>query len=126
MKRDWLPWPLIPVVAVAALPLVGSMASWVTLSIAGLAMGLMIFVMASGLTLTFGKAPQINVFATESERPMDPAGLVPTIEPAHRLLLSPVSFTCDVRKIPSQAELCAVCDSVSDPEQVRAMLVEKF
>ena len=52
MKRDWLPLLLIPVLAAVALPLTGSPSSWVTLTVAGLAMGLMIFVMASGLTLT--------------------------------------------------------------------------
>ena len=60
MKRDWLPLLLIPVLAVAALPLVGSPSSWVTLTVAGLAMGLMIFVMASGLTLTFGLMDVLN------------------------------------------------------------------
>ena len=60
MKRDWLPLLLIPLLAVAAFPLVGSPASWVTLTVAGLAMGLMIFVMASGLTLTFGLMDVLN------------------------------------------------------------------
>src|SRR3954452_1415480 len=60
MKRDWLPLLLIPVLGIAALPLVGSPASWVTLTVAGLAMGLMIFVMASGLTLTFGLMDVLN------------------------------------------------------------------
>ena len=60
MKKDWLPLLLIPAVAVVALPLVGSPSSWVTLTVAGLAMGLMIFVMASGLTLTFGLMDVLN------------------------------------------------------------------
>lgn len=60
MKRDWIPWLLIPVLAIAALPLIGSPASWVTLTVAGLAMGLMIFIMASGLTLTFGLMDVLN------------------------------------------------------------------
>jgi branched-chain amino acid transport system permease protein len=60
MNRDWLPWLLVPAVGIAALPLIGSIASWVTLSVAGLAMGLMIFVMASGLTLTFGLMDVLN------------------------------------------------------------------
>jgi hypothetical protein len=34
--------------------LVGSFPTWVTLTVAGLAMGMMIFIMASGLTLVFG------------------------------------------------------------------------
>ncbi len=60
MKRDLLPLLTIPLLAAVAFPLVGSTASWVTLSLAGLAMGLMIFVMASGLTLTFGLMDVLN------------------------------------------------------------------
>ena len=60
MKRDLVPLLLIPVLAVVALPLVGSPATWVTLTVAGLAMGLMVFVMASGLTLTFGLMDVLN------------------------------------------------------------------
>ena len=58
--RDWLPLLLIPVLALAALPLVGSPSTWVTLTVAGLAMGMMIFVMASGLTLVFGLMDVLN------------------------------------------------------------------
>jgi branched-chain amino acid transport system permease protein len=55
-------WPLvlIPVLALAALPLVGSPTTWVTLTVAGLAMGMMIFVIASGLTLIFGLMDVLN------------------------------------------------------------------
>jgi branched-chain amino acid transport system permease protein len=60
MKRDYLPLLLILVLAAVAFPLVGSWSSWVTLSVAGLAMGLMIFIMASGLTLTFGLMDVLN------------------------------------------------------------------
>jgi branched-chain amino acid transport system permease protein len=60
MKRDFLPLLLIPVLAAAVFPLVGSWTSWATLSIAGVAMGLMIFIMASGLTLTFGLMDVLN------------------------------------------------------------------
>ncbi len=60
MKRDWLPLLLIPALMIGALPLIGSPASWVTLTVAGLAMGLMIFIMASGLTLTFGLMDVLN------------------------------------------------------------------
>ncbi|MDQ1813329.1 branched-chain amino acid ABC transporter permease [Massilia sp. CCM 9210] len=42
------------------LPLVGSFPTWVTLTIAGLAMGMMIFIMASGLTLVFGLMDVLN------------------------------------------------------------------
>ena len=46
--------------ALAALPLIVSTSTWVTLTVAGLAMGMMIFVMASGLTLIFGLMDVLN------------------------------------------------------------------
>lgn len=52
---------LLPVaLAIVALPLTGSFASWVTLTVAGLAMGMMIFLMASGLSLVFGLMDVLN------------------------------------------------------------------
>jgi branched-chain amino acid transport system permease protein len=48
------------VLALAMLPLVGSFPTWVTLTVAGLAMGMMIFIMASGLTLVFGLMDVLN------------------------------------------------------------------
>ncbi len=51
---------LVPVVALAALPLVGSFSTWVTLTLAGLAMGMIIFIIASGLTLVFGLMDVLN------------------------------------------------------------------
>lgn len=45
---------------VIALPLIGSVPSWATLTIAGLAMGMMIFMMASGLSLIFGLMDVLN------------------------------------------------------------------
>ncbi|MBP7065956.1 branched-chain amino acid ABC transporter permease [Ferrovibrio sp.] len=60
IKTDWLPILLVPVLALAALPLVGSPSTWVTLTVAGLAMGMMIFLMASGLTLVFGLMDVLN------------------------------------------------------------------
>ncbi|MEK8051323.1 branched-chain amino acid ABC transporter permease [Ideonella sp. DXS22W] len=42
------------------LPAVGSGSTWVTLTVAGLAMGLIIFVIASGLTLVFGLMDVLN------------------------------------------------------------------
>src|SRR5207237_5985535 len=52
---------LLPVaLALAALPFIPSGSTWVTLTIAGLAMGMMIFVMASGLTLIFGLMDVLN------------------------------------------------------------------
>ena len=58
--KDWLPLALIPAVALLALPLVPSTPTWVTLTVAGLAMGMMIFIMASGLTLVFGLMDVMN------------------------------------------------------------------
>jgi len=52
---------LLPVaLAIVALPLTGSFSSWVTLTVAGLAMGMMIFLMASGLSLVFGLMDVLN------------------------------------------------------------------
>jgi branched-chain amino acid transport system permease protein len=52
---------LLPLVlAIIALPLIGSFSSWVTLTAAGLAMGMMIFLMASGLSLVFGLMDVLN------------------------------------------------------------------
>lgn len=58
--RDIAPLLLVPVLMLAMLPLVGSFPTWVTLSVAGLAMGMMIFIMASGLTLVFGLMSVLN------------------------------------------------------------------
>ena len=58
--RDLLPLLLVPVVALLALPLVGSPSTWVTLTVAGLAMGLIVFIIASGLTLVFGLMDVLN------------------------------------------------------------------
>ena len=51
---------LVPVLALVAWPLVGSTSSWLTLTVAGLAMGMIIFVIASGLTLVFGLMDVLN------------------------------------------------------------------
>jgi branched-chain amino acid transport system permease protein len=58
--RDLAPLALVPLLALAALPLVGSFPSWVTLTVAGLAMGMIIFIIASGLTLVFGLMDVLN------------------------------------------------------------------
>jgi branched-chain amino acid transport system permease protein len=58
--RDLLPVFIAPIIALAALPLVGSPTTWVTLTVAALAMGMMIFVIASGLTLIFGLMDVLN------------------------------------------------------------------
>jgi branched-chain amino acid transport system permease protein len=57
---DWAPLLLTPLLALAALPLVGSASTWVTLTAAGLAMGMIIFIIASGLTLIFGPMDVLN------------------------------------------------------------------
>ena len=59
-RSDAAPLFLVPVLAIAMLPLVGSFPAWVTLTVAGLAMGMMIFIMASGLTLVFGLMDVLN------------------------------------------------------------------
>jgi branched-chain amino acid transport system permease protein len=52
---------LLPVIlALAMWPLTGSSSSWVTLTVASFAMGMMIFIMASGLTLVFGLMDVLN------------------------------------------------------------------
>ncbi len=58
--RDIAPLLLVPALALIMLPLVGSMSTWMTLTVAGLAMGMMIFIMASGLTLVFGLMDVLN------------------------------------------------------------------
>jgi branched-chain amino acid transport system permease protein len=60
VKLDWMPLALVPLIALAALPLIPSAPTWVTLTVAGLAMGMMIFIMASGLTLVFGLMDVMN------------------------------------------------------------------
>ncbi len=57
---DVRPLLLVPVLALLAWPLVGSHSTWLTLTVAGLAMGLIIFIMASGLTLVFGLMDVLN------------------------------------------------------------------
>ena len=55
-------WPLViaPVIAAIALWFIGPSPTWVTLTVAGFAMGMMIFVIASGLTLIFGLMDVLN------------------------------------------------------------------
>ena len=59
-KMDLLPALTPLIVAAIAYPFVGSLSTFVTLTAAGLAMGMMIFIMASGLTLTFGMMDVLN------------------------------------------------------------------
>ncbi|MEK9971021.1 MAG: branched-chain amino acid ABC transporter permease [Ferrovibrio sp.] len=60
VRVDFLPVLLVPLLMLVALPLVGSFSTWVTLTVAALAMGMMIFLMASGLTLVFGLMDVLN------------------------------------------------------------------
>lgn len=55
-----LPMLLIPALMLLGLVLIPSVPSWLTLTVSGLAMGMMIFVMASGMTLVFGLMDVIN------------------------------------------------------------------
>ena len=58
--KQHLPLLLVPALILIALPFIGSLPTWVTLTIAGLAMGMIIFVIASGLTLIFGLMDVLN------------------------------------------------------------------
>ncbi len=57
---DWRPLLLVLAIMLLALPLVHSASTWVTLTIAGLAMGMIVFIAASGLTLVFGLMDVLN------------------------------------------------------------------
>ncbi len=59
-KRDIAPILLPVALALLTIPLIGSTSSWLTLTAASLAMGMMIFIMASGLTLVFGLMDVLN------------------------------------------------------------------
>ncbi len=59
-RFDALPLLLTAALALLAWPFVGSTATWLTLTIAGLAMGMIIFITASGLTLVFGLMDVLN------------------------------------------------------------------
>ena len=57
---DVVPLALVALLALLAWPLIGSSSSWLTLTVAGLAMGMIIFIIASGLTLVFGLMDVLN------------------------------------------------------------------
>ncbi len=57
---DWKPLLLVPVLALVGLVAIQSPSTWLTLTIAGLAMGMIIFIIASGLTLVFGLMDVLN------------------------------------------------------------------
>lgn len=56
---DWVPLALVAALALAMLPFI-SPSAWLTLTIAGLAMGMIVFIIASGLTLVFGLMDVLN------------------------------------------------------------------
>ncbi len=55
-----MPLLLVPALMLVGLVAMGSGSTWLTLTAAGLAMGMMIFIMASGLTVVFGLMDVIN------------------------------------------------------------------
>ena len=60
LDLDWKPLALVPLLALGVLPFIGSPSTWLTLTVAGLAMGMIIFIIASGLTLVFGLMDVLN------------------------------------------------------------------
>jgi branched-chain amino acid transport system permease protein len=58
-KYDWPAILVVPLLATAMLPFM-SLPTWLTLTVAGAAMGMMLFLMASGLTLIFGLMDVLN------------------------------------------------------------------
>jgi len=59
-RFDFLPLLLLAAIALIAWPMVGSSSTWLTLTFAGLAMGMIVFIAASGLTLVFGLMDVLN------------------------------------------------------------------
>ena len=57
---DLLPLALVALLALLGWPLIGSTSTWLTLTVAGLSMGMIIFIIASGLTLVFGLMDVLN------------------------------------------------------------------
>ncbi len=58
-KQDWAGLALLPALALIALPAM-SLPTWIALTVAGAAMGMMLFLMATGLTLIFGLMDVLN------------------------------------------------------------------
>ena len=58
--EPWMPLLLVPALILAGYLAISSPTSWLTLTVSGLAMGMMIFVIASGMTLVFGLMDVIN------------------------------------------------------------------
>ncbi|NDI21425.1 MAG: branched-chain amino acid ABC transporter permease, partial [Betaproteobacteria bacterium] len=60
LRFDAVPLMLLLGLVLLAIPAIGSTSSWITLTVAGITMGLIIFVIASGLTLVFGLMDVLN------------------------------------------------------------------
>lgn len=58
--RARAPYWTVPGLAILGLVLIADVSTWGTLTLAGLAMGMLIFIMASGLTLVFGLMDVLN------------------------------------------------------------------
>lgn len=58
--RAQLPYWTVPALALVGLVLIADVSTWGTLTLAGLAMGMLVFIMASGLTLVFGLMDVLN------------------------------------------------------------------
>jgi branched-chain amino acid transport system permease protein len=59
-RFDWIPLALLGGLMAIGLPAIGSPSTWLALTVAGLAMGLIVFIIASGLTLVFGLMDVLN------------------------------------------------------------------
>jgi branched-chain amino acid transport system permease protein len=59
-RFDYVPLLLVPALALAGLALVRNPSVWVTLTLAGIGMGFIVFLAASGLTLVFGLLRVMN------------------------------------------------------------------
>ncbi len=59
-RFDAVPLVLLAALMAVGLPATGSTSTWLTLTVAGLAMGFIVFVIASGLTLVFGLMDVLN------------------------------------------------------------------
>jgi branched-chain amino acid transport system permease protein len=59
-RFDARPLALLVALIALGLPAIGSTSSWITLTVAGLAMGFIVFIIASGLTLVFGLMDVLN------------------------------------------------------------------
>lgn len=77
------------------------------------------------LRIGFANPPRVQVFVTAPERDAFTSAQ-PQLGEATGMVLSPVVIECDLKKVPTRAELRAICDSCSTLEQVKAALLERF